>query len=323
MYLSIIIPIFNTEKYLSECIDSCLHLEKQIDNFEIILVDDGSTDSSLSICLDYQYKHSNIKVLSQENQKQGAARNHGLSIAKGNYIWFVDSDDMIQIKGFSKILKQLDNKIYDVICFNGKEIDEQGVFLKNFNRFNKYSNEHKFSLIASNGNYNSCSPLYLFKKDYLKENTLKFLPNIFFEDNEFILRIFNLKPETLILTDLFYVIRLSLNSTTRSVKYERFLDIFNIIDTLLRLREKQILKIDVEMIDILIFRNINSVLQSTLPSKVLFIKACKKLENSKELAKFFNSNYSLLNNIQISLLNKPQILRTLMIIFYKVKQFKL
>lgn len=322
MYLSIIIPVYNTEIYLSECIDSCLDLEKQMDNFEIILVDDGSTDSSLSICKDYKNKYSNIKVLSQENQKQGAARNYGLSIAKGNYIWFVDSDDTIQLNGFSKILKHLKIKLYDVVCFNGCEVNQNGDFLKNFNRFDKYSNEHKFSLISSRRNHNSSTPLCLFKKDFLKEHKLNFLPNIFFEDNEFLLRVFDLNPNSLFLKDVFYVIRLSLNSTTRTKKYERFLDIFNTIDTLLRIRKKQNSKIDVEMIDLLILRNINSVLQSTLPSKVLFNKVCENLEKSKEIRIFFNSNYSLLNNIQISLLNKPKILRTLMIIFYKIKQFK-
>jgi len=321
-YLSIIVPIYNTEIFLSKCIESCLELKKITNNYEIILVDDGSTDKSLSICLDYQYKHSNIKVLSQENQKQGAARNYGLSIAKGNYIWFVDSDDTIQLKGFSKILKHIKIKSYDVICFNGCEVNEHGEFLKDFNRFEKNSNEHKFSLICSKGNYNSCTPLYLFKKDFLNENKLNFLPNIFFEDNEFLLRFFNLNPKTLFIKNVFYVIRLSPNSTTRTVNYERFLDIFKTIETLFRIKKKQNSKIDVQMINILIFRNFNSVLQSTLPDRLLFNKVCMNLRNFKDLGEIIISKYSLMSALQIKLLNKPKLLRTLMLVFYSLKQFK-
>lgn len=323
MHLSIIIPVYNTEIYLPECINSCLNLKKNINNFEIILVDDGSTDNCPIICQEYKKKHSNIKVLSQKNQKQGAARNYGLSIAKGNYIWFVDSDDLIQVNGFSKVLKQLKNKIYDVICFNGSVVNEQGEFLKKFNRFKKLSNEHKFSLISSKGNHNSSTPLHLFKKDFLIENKLSFLPNTFFEDNEFLLRFFNLSPKMLIINDIFYVVRLSANSTTRSNNYERFFDIFNTINTLLRLRKNQNLEIDISMVDILIFRNINTILYSLLPSKFLFIKACEKLKKYKEIRRVIVPKHSSLSYIQIKLLNKPNILRILMFIFYRLKQFKL
>lgn len=318
-YLSIIIPVYNTERFLAECIESCLKLNKTINDFEIILVDDGSTDKSLSICNYYKNINTNIKVLSQENQKQGAARNYGLSVAEGSYIWFVDSDDLVQIEGFAKIIKELKNEVYDVICFNGKEISVDGEVLKNFNRFDKYLTQHKFSLISSKGNYNSCSPLYLFKSSFLEKNNLKFLPNIFFEDNEFFLRIFDSRPKTIVFEDSFYTIRLSLNSTTRTSKYERFFDIFNTIDTILSIRKKQNKKIDISMIDTLLFRNINTILYSTLPSKKIFYRACLYLSRYEDIGKSIFSTRSIFNAIQISLLHRPSILRALMTLFYKLK----
>jgi len=318
-YLSIIIPVYNTERLLAECIESCLKLNKTLNDFEIILVDDGSTDKSLSICNYYKNINTNIKVLSQENQKQGAARNYGLSVAEGSYIWFVDSDDLVQIEGFAKIIKELKNEVYDVICFNGEEVSENGNFLKNFNRFNKYSTKYKFSLISSTGNYHSCTPLYLFKKSFLEKNNLKFLPNIFFEDNEFFLRVFDSRPETIVFKDSFYLIRLSPNSTIRTSKYERFLDIFNTIDTLLRLRKKQNKKKDISMIDILLSRNINTILYSTMPSKKIFYKACSELRKYEDIRKNIFLKRSILSAIQISLFNKPYILRALMILFYRFR----
>tara|TARA_Y100001980_G_C14555410_1_gene343849 strand:+ start:5900 stop:6868 length:969 start_codon:yes stop_codon:yes gene_type:complete len=318
-YLSIIIPIYNTEHFLPECIESCLKLESTFNDFEIILVDDGSTDKSLSICNYYKNIYPNIKVLSQENQKQGAARNNGLNIAKGKYIWFVDSDDLIQTEGFLKLLKELKKGVYDILCFNGKEIDENGDFLKDFNRFDKNSINCKFSLISSKSNYHSCAPLYLLKKSFLEKNNLKFLPNIFFEDTEFLIRVFDSAPKTITFEDSLYTIRLSSNSTTRTLEYERFFDLFNTTNTLISIRKKQNNEDDISMIDILLFRNINSILTFTMPSKKMFYKACSKIREYEEINTIISPKKSMLNTIQIRLLNKPYILRALMILFYNFK----
>lgn len=94
--LSIIIPVYNTEAYLSRCLDSCLHQDLPMDQYEIIAVNDGSTDRSLEILKLYESNHQNIKVLSQNNQGLSVTRNNGVAIAKGKYFWFVDSDDWIK-----------------------------------------------------------------------------------------------------------------------------------------------------------------------------------------------------------------------------------
>lgn len=91
MKISIIIPIFNSEKYLKECINSVL--QQDYTDFEIILINDGSSDNSATICEEYVKKYKNIKLYSQKNQGVSAARNYGLNKAKGKYIFFLDSDD--------------------------------------------------------------------------------------------------------------------------------------------------------------------------------------------------------------------------------------
>ena len=91
--LSIIIPIFNSEKYLCECLDSVLTCKNN--DIEVILIDDGSTDNSYNICKDYQKKDNRIVLLQQKNAGVSRARNHGLEVAKGEYIGFVDSDDLL------------------------------------------------------------------------------------------------------------------------------------------------------------------------------------------------------------------------------------
>ena len=95
-FLSIIIPVYNVEKYLAECLDSCLEQDIPHDDYEIICVNDGSTDGSAEILERYAREHSNVRVITQPNGGISAARNTGLDAAVGEYIWFVDSDDFIR-----------------------------------------------------------------------------------------------------------------------------------------------------------------------------------------------------------------------------------
>src|SRR5699024_11228741 len=91
--ISIFIPVFNTGKYLSECLDSLLN--QGLENYEIIIIDDGSTDNSAEIIEKYSNSYSNIINIYQKNNGQGSARNKGLKIAQGEYIYFMDSDDYL------------------------------------------------------------------------------------------------------------------------------------------------------------------------------------------------------------------------------------
>ncbi len=94
MFLSIIIPVYNGEQYISACLDSCL--EQDISDYEIICINDGSVDNSLCILKEYSAKHPNIVLIDKENEGVSAARNDGLDASRGMYIMFVDADDLIQ-----------------------------------------------------------------------------------------------------------------------------------------------------------------------------------------------------------------------------------
>ena len=105
--ISIIIPVYNVEKYLNECIESILNQEFK--DYEIILVDDGSKDSSGKICDEYSKKYSFISVIHKSNGGLSDARNFGIKVAKGEYILFVDSDDYIGKNSLNKIISELNN----------------------------------------------------------------------------------------------------------------------------------------------------------------------------------------------------------------------
>ena len=112
MFLSIIIPVYNSDEYLAECLDSCLNQNIASNDYEIICVNDGSTDSSYEILEKYSEKHHNIRFFSQENRGVSVARNIGLENAKGQYVMFVDSDDIIR----SNILYDLKSVIEREKC---------------------------------------------------------------------------------------------------------------------------------------------------------------------------------------------------------------
>ena len=124
MDISIIIPIYNVEKYLKRCVDSVL-CQKEV-SLEVILVDDGSTDSSGKICDDYASKNSNVKCRHITNSGPSTAKNVGYDFALGNYVAFIDSDDEIKQDMFSVMLKSGYQHNADIVCCNYIQVDEEG-----------------------------------------------------------------------------------------------------------------------------------------------------------------------------------------------------
>ena len=107
---SVIIPVYNVERFLEECVKSVL--EQTFQNYEIILVDDGSTDNSRYIIEKYALDYDNFHAIHKENGGQGVARNLGLELAKGEYIHFIDSDDYIIPETYEKLYDMVTRKDY-------------------------------------------------------------------------------------------------------------------------------------------------------------------------------------------------------------------
>lgn len=124
MDISVIIPVYNVEQYLRRCLDSIL-CQKDV-SMEIILVDDGSTDSSGKICDEYATKHPEVKCIHTPNAGPSTAKNKGYDIATGNYIAFIDSDDEIKEEMFSIMLQSGYKHNADIVCCNYIQIDENG-----------------------------------------------------------------------------------------------------------------------------------------------------------------------------------------------------
>lgn len=118
MKLSVIIPVYNVERYLEQCVESLYYQELNKDTFEILLIDDGSKDSSLEVANQLAQQYTNIRVFHQENQGQAAARNKGIDEARGEYLMFVDSDDYLQSDQLVNLLDILYRESLDAIIYN-------------------------------------------------------------------------------------------------------------------------------------------------------------------------------------------------------------
>lgn len=186
--ISVIIPVYNVEDYLCECVDSAIN--QTYKNLEIILVDDGSTDSSGKICDDYAEKDERISVIHQENGGLSAARNAGLDKASGEYIYFLDSDDYIAEDTFEILIPIAQKDNSDIVFFDAVSFADTPDFTvkQNYIRKHKYltdSGYNTFCALTQKKEYHSAVYLMLFKLDFIIKNNLHFIFDILYEDMVF------------------------------------------------------------------------------------------------------------------------------------------
>lgn len=195
--ISVVIPVYNVEKYLRECIDSVIQ-QKGV-NVEIICVNDGSSDGSLAILDEYRKKHDNVHVISyNENKGTSFARNRGLEIAQGKYVYFLDSDDYILENALCELSSYAESRNTDCIFFNsGEKTEMQGLGVGSVNgwRFGLKDIEGKiidgpnlYKIMQENGVYASSVCRQFWKKDFLINNDLFFEEGYLSEDLLFTLR---------------------------------------------------------------------------------------------------------------------------------------
>ena len=146
MQLSIIVPVYNVAPYLHKCVDSLL--AQDISDYEIILVDVGSPDECPNICDEYATAYNNIRVIHQENTGLSAARNSGIAVAQGEYIWFVDSDDYVESNVLGLLIEQIERDDLDVLRFRYQNVRASG---EAFAPYKDMTNYNDYSVIPTDG----------------------------------------------------------------------------------------------------------------------------------------------------------------------------
>ena len=218
--LSIIIPFYNVERFISECLDSVFNQDIPVDEYEVICVNDGSPDHSRDIVLEYMTRFPNLRLIEHEkNRKLGTARNTGRTIARGKYIWNVDSDDKIVPNCLAGLLGICEENDLDVLEFGAiqfsptkqKELPripqslnvEEG--LKYLERLNAYQ-------------VSRMCPVWnkIIRRDFLEENGI-FSPEINMgEDIPYSFRILTLAKRLIVTSNCYYLYRTNDDSLTGS-----------------------------------------------------------------------------------------------------------
>jgi len=190
--ISVIIPIYNSSKYLKECLDSVFN--QSLEDFEVICINDGSTDDSLNILKYYKKHHDNITVVSIENSGQGRARNKALKIANGDYIYFLDSDDWINENTLNKLYNKAFNEDLEMLFYQSINYleNKKKYYETDLDNFKCLDNHFGEEIIFNHEDtkefifeipVNPVAKLY--KKSFLIENNIQFPEGFYFEDNAF------------------------------------------------------------------------------------------------------------------------------------------
>lgn len=215
MKLSVIIPVYNVEKYLDECLNSIL--KNKPNNVEIIAVNDGSTDNSRLILSKYQ---NDIRVLDKKNGGLSSARNFGLEHAIGEYIFFLDSDDMVSGDFYEKVIQVLNSSKVDLFFFSSVcYSDSEKKIINKFNYqrgFNGFMNaQNYFSWAIKNKKFFVSACMFIFKRE---KYNIKFINGILHEDNPFIVHLIFLdnKANCYISENRYFIRRVRDNSITSS-----------------------------------------------------------------------------------------------------------
>lgn len=210
MKFSIVIPVYNTEKYLDKCIRSAI--DQTYQNIEVLLIDDGSQDNSAKICDEYAKKDSRIKVIHKENGGLSDARNCGIDIATGDYILLLDSDDYISLHAVENFLVYAEKNI-DVII--GEVIVEGGnCSFKHIKTENALSGKEYLLKAYREDKAPMAACFSVYNKKFLDSNNLRFKKGILHEDEEFSPRCLLLANSVICVENYFYYYQIRENSIT-------------------------------------------------------------------------------------------------------------
>lgn len=223
MKFSIIVPVYNTEKYISACIESVL--KQTYNNYELILIDDGSTDSSGKICDEYSKNDNRIRVFHKKNSGQIESRCYGVARSQGDFVIFLDSDDLLAENALRVIHKKIVYYKCNMVIYSYERFGDSPK--RNYQA--SYKNDILISdkkdlyiRIFSDELYNSLC-IKAVEKRFIRTNICtKFNEVRYGEDLLQTIDIIKQNPKTVVIEDVLYYYRTNMNSMTQSIRLERY-----------------------------------------------------------------------------------------------------
>lgn len=279
-------PVYNVSKYLAKCLDSLLSQDLESDEYEIIVVNDGSTDNSGDIAQQYADKYSNITLIEQKNQGLSSARNTGIKLAKGKYIQFVDSDDYLEPNVLKTLVDKMAADNLDILRFNYQNVNERYEVYEPYKEhkpFVDYRDEvcGGLTFLTERLGYACYAVQFMIKSELLKHNENMFKVGIYFEDTEWTPRILT-QAMRVTSTDLIvYNYLLRQGSITNSVSIEKkrkvLEDKFLLIEAL---KEQMFDKLDKRWYEGMISATVVSILGYVVDNFYYEKNAClKRIDN--------------------------------------------
>ena len=201
--LSIIVPVYNVEPFLRKCVHSLEQQDLAAEHYEVILVNDGSTDHSGELCTELAKQYENIKVIEQENQGLSAARNAGMDVARGKYMMFVDSDDYIETNVIGRVLEVAERSKAELCFFLAEAFNEHGSWPTDHQPF-AYNQVYTGEYIMLHGMKVSSVWMNIYLSDFLRQIGLKFHKGLINEDIDFNMMLYPLAHRILFTDILVY-----------------------------------------------------------------------------------------------------------------------
>jgi len=226
--VSVLIPVYNTQNYLEECLESILN--QSLQDIEILVMDDGSTDGSRELIEGYCTDDSRVHLFSQENSGQSVARNRLIDMAKGDYIYFMDSDDILDKEALASCYDLAERERLDIVTFDAGIIYEGDMKPLSYNYIRNglipldiLSGESFFRLTVENGSYRAAPWLLFVRKGLLESVSVRFYPGIIHEDELFTPKLYLIAKRVSYLPKIFFTRRVRASSTmTKSFSERNF-----------------------------------------------------------------------------------------------------
>lgn len=264
--LTIVMAIYNAQRFLSIAIDSVL--KQSMSDFELVLVNDGSSDKSRFICKEYEQKDNRIVYIEKENEGVAVARNFALNVAKGKYIMFVDSDDILYPETLTAICSVLEENNYDILRFEFNTIDEYGnILYPNYEgkRRKKYNKQifapSDYILKILRNEFYLC--MNVFRMDILDKHNLRFAEGCsYMEDCDFIIRFLAVSSVCGYSSSVGYGYRKYSTSATSNITEKKYKDILFVFNNVLQyfndtknIKLKKAIKYAAEGIGLSVYKN--------------------------------------------------------------------
>lgn len=237
MELSVIIPAYNAGNYINSCVSSLYDQGLDLTAFEVIIINDGSTDGSLLQIQELARRHTNIIVIDQQNKGLSATRNIGISRASGRYVFFLDSDDFVYPNSLQILIEKAIQFDLDVLRFDYWRVDEAGNRLSQSDHFEKrkaFDTHLGDGLFLFKNIYNQefFSCLSFVKRDLLLQQHLYFIEGMFFEDVEFSIKLSLVATRTMYMALPIYAYRQHANSILHTFNKKKAEDVILIASNL-------------------------------------------------------------------------------------------